>query len=481
MPVFPPTDLNNLISGAVSNGAATSLGSSLSGVRQLNQSDTGNTILRSSHQASRTFDIGALRPRGLFYVVFNRAGAVEPWQRDIGFLVKSLDQPKVQPKTEELNQYNKKRQIYTGYELSPVAISIYDTADSTVTKMWSQYTKFFFGDFKQTADNFSFDQLGHNMLGDDIGYGLVLPENNAADEQNSQFFFDTIDIYKVFAQEYTKTTLVRPRISSFDPDDLDYSQMEALTFRMSFVYEAVLYANDGATLPISGDPHLSAIFSDPRGDADVITVSGPSRHSTTTGSVVNPGAFPAGLISQNVSQNGIDISPRSAKSGIGGVLGAFGNFNFGSLAGSVVNRVVSGRGFSGTGADLAFSATGNPALSTILGMVTSGRPAGEIASQALFTLNRSNTGMSPAFYDAGQAAVAAVGGNRFAAGKMTQQLVAGVLGGAALTGTTPRQQVSGSGGLNLSDATLSLVNSQRSGGSQIGFNDQSSEDDSLDI
>jgi hypothetical protein len=63
------------------------------------------------------------------------------------FAVKRCDRPKVQIKTEELNQYNKKRQVYTGFKLDPVRISFYDTADGAAQNMWQTYAQYYFGDF----------------------------------------------------------------------------------------------------------------------------------------------------------------------------------------------------------------------------------------------------------------------------------------------------------------------------------------------
>ncbi len=478
MSVFPPSNLNKLVKGVVSEigggvlkqflSTPTSQTGGSSG--RLNHIDSGNTLVRSSHQASRIYDVagpGAVRPRGLFYVVFRRAAAPENWQRDVGFLVKSLDQPKVQPKAEELNQYNKKRQIYTGYDLSPVNMTIYDTADSTVTQMWSQYSKFFFGDFHQQEAAYVFDQLDQKMNGEDIGYGLILPDDTETDERNSQFFFTAIDIYKVFANEYTKTTLVNPRITSFDPDDLDYSQMEALTFRLSFAYEAVLYENDGSPLPISNDPHIEEIFGDPRGDADMIDVEGPIRHSTASLATGGVEGIPAGLF-QSQTSGGILTPTGSPRSGIGGVLGAFGSFDFGTLAGVAVNSVVSGRGLKG--AELVYAATGNPSLSNIVGMVQTKRPAGEIASRLLSGARSSTTGINSTLVDSAQAVIASKAGNKYVAGKLAGQVVSGIIGSASISNTGVTQQVSKtSGGLKLASPAINLVNAQRSKGSQLGF------------
>ncbi|RYD40490.1 MAG: hypothetical protein EOP83_35190, partial [Verrucomicrobiaceae bacterium] len=132
--------------------------------------ETGDPFIRSPRQASQIFGLeGARAPRqkNLFVVNFRKAGDTTStgisdgtWNKDLGFLVKSVDRPSVDPKVEELNQYNKKRQVNTGYKIGTTRITVYDTADSMAMRMWAEYSKYYFGDFRhatQAATDWGYD------------------------------------------------------------------------------------------------------------------------------------------------------------------------------------------------------------------------------------------------------------------------------------------------------------------------------------
>src|ERR1700748_3734813 len=129
-----------------------------------NASSAGSFI-RTPRQASTIFGLdGASAPRskGLFYVCFKQSGQVSApatsgWQNNMGFLVKNIDRPSIQPEVTEVNQYNKKRQITLGYKIAPLKMTLYDTADSMVMQMWNEYSQWYFGDFGQSATSYSYD------------------------------------------------------------------------------------------------------------------------------------------------------------------------------------------------------------------------------------------------------------------------------------------------------------------------------------
>jgi hypothetical protein len=434
------------------------------------------TFLRNPRQAPTIFDLGgatAPRPKGAFYVRFKRGDFSQGpsyWERDIGFTVKTVDSPTISPKTEELNQYNKKRQVYTGYTTQPISLTLYDTADGMAVRMWDQYVRYYFGDFSQSAQNYKYDIVNfeRNMLGDDIGYGYM-PRTN--DDINSQFFFDSIEIFQVFRNAYTKVTLLNPKITSFDTEEFDYEQFGPVMHRLQLSYEAVIYYNGGAPAAIDEDPILSETFRDIRLHGDYLEVSGPSAISTATNGTSQPGNDAGhnlfGGIGGMVDSFTGRESSGSARSGIGGVLGSFGNFNFGSAAGTAVKAVLSGR-TSNLTSELAYSATGNKQLATILNMATTKQSPVSIAGQLVWGASQSG-GLNPAVYDAAQAAVALAGGNKLAAGALGERVVQGVLATSAISGKPASAQVSSSGGFSMAPEVFQVVNAGRKALSQIGF------------
>ena len=65
---------------------------------------------------------------------------------NLTYAIKSIDRPKVNLKTEELNEYNKKRIIHTGFKLEPIKFQLYDSADGSAQHMFAAYCQYYFGD-----------------------------------------------------------------------------------------------------------------------------------------------------------------------------------------------------------------------------------------------------------------------------------------------------------------------------------------------
>jgi hypothetical protein len=228
------------------------------------------SYLRSPGQASNNFALGspsAPRPKGLFFVRFRRGiedtGGSQPTEsqrgNDFGFVVKSVDQPKLNIKTEELSQYNKKRQVHTAYEVSPVTITLIDTKEGVARRLWQAYLSHYFGDFRHDpqSNDWSPDQIASEMNNWQTGYGRVLPKDGTS--ESARFFFETIDIFQVYGGVFTKTTLINPRILSFDPDELDYEQMTPSMYRMQVTYETIHFQDSTA---LSEDTEILHIFGD---------------------------------------------------------------------------------------------------------------------------------------------------------------------------------------------------------------------------
>lgn len=420
--------------------------------------------IRTPKTTSTTFDLGGNqtpRPKGLFVVHFRpNEGGTNSWQRDIGFLVKSIEQPSITPKTEEVNQYNKKRQIHTGYTVNPVNISIYDTADGAALQMWNEYAKYYFGDFSQTESNYGFDQTVNEMLGEDIGYGFLGADQN---------FFAGIDIYQVFRNAYTKTTLINPKITSFSPEELDYERMETSMFRFSVIYETILYHNNGTPASLDSDEVLSAAFQDIRLHGDILEVTGPAAPPITSSSTnINDAVDQKSGLSSLLG--GLGILPTTVSSlttsGLGGVLSSFGKFDVAKGLASITSSVVSGNTNNALG-KAVMASTGNSQLATIVGSIATGQSSRTIATQVLN--GALNSGLNPQTYQLAQATINAASGNKNAQGALAGAAVKAVMGSALMTGTSVQSQVtSNKSGLSLSGSAMSLLNASISPLAKLG-------------
>lgn len=180
------------------------------------------------------------KQRNDFLVRFIQNSGVSSNTAPATFVVKTCERPSVTMNTVELNQYNKKRIVYTGYKAEPIRISFYDTAGQTAQSMLAEYTRYYFGDFSQSPNSFRDDIFSqfYDIAGSGFGYTA---NNGGNPSTNSQWFFQSIQIVHFVSNGYDLYTLINPKISSYMMDELDYGNAEVATISAQFSYEAVLY------------------------------------------------------------------------------------------------------------------------------------------------------------------------------------------------------------------------------------------------
>jgi len=208
--------------------------------------------------------------------VSGQAGVADVWTTtspNLGMLVKQTDLPKFAPKTEVVNQYNRKTVVQTGMTYNPVNMVFHDDMSNVTQKLWTYYYQYYFGDSNVTTPlggalgGAIGSALGGGLggvlggaLGNVIGGGATLP---AAKYGNTKYnpqsvitpatayglnngqvdpFFQSITIYQLNQKEYSCFTLVNPLITQWDHDRLDVaSGNKVLENKMTVMYEAVLY------------------------------------------------------------------------------------------------------------------------------------------------------------------------------------------------------------------------------------------------
>lgn len=477
------------------------------------------TYLKTSGQASYTYNFGGKnsppKPKNLFIIRFQRAAPVASWQRELSFVVKSADRPAITPTTEELNQYNKKRQVYTGYKINPVRVSMFDTADNLAAKMWSEYANHYFGDFVNTVDKWGYDTTSDYFKGGDPGsrgFGFV-PQ--AGDADLAQFFFSTVDIYQLFGGQYLLTTLVHPRISSFEPDDLDYGSSDPGVVSVTLNPEAVLYHNDGVPQALANDQYLVDVFgSVDANDGDIRAVGRRQETPSTTQDLSfasiprRPEIKPTSKVSANQPlQPTIDIEMRKYRGSIG--VGSFSEYNFGSVVeGGASSQDVSLLplyGESPASATTARSASGPlfaedtierntqrnlaglPLFAASDLSARAVRSDGQMAASLQLSSNGQNDAVSNALaqpyvnkkagisgtnYDVAVASVQAAANpnGTFDPKYYADAVVGSTLAANQVGGGSPRDQVRKVGGIELSSDAYGLMNASRKPTAQIGIN-----------
>lgn len=225
--------------------------------------DNGRPLeLRDSRLASQTFRMnadswnGVPKSKFLFYIRFMRSGgtggtggttAVD-WSKGVGLTVKTVDRPKVGFETQTLNQYNKKRVVQSKVEYAPLTIRFHDTVDSKVFNMFEEYFRFYYGDPRAPADTaWNWDIAAAQMQGTGSGrWGFNPPQVSAP---NDSYFFSSIEIYQLYAGKYSQFDIVNPKIVSFDPDEMDYTNGGAThEITMTLAFEGILYKGNNKDL-----------------------------------------------------------------------------------------------------------------------------------------------------------------------------------------------------------------------------------------
>jgi hypothetical protein len=173
-------------------------------------------------------------------------GWYEKNKNRIGLLAKSVGMPKFNIATETLNQYNRKAVIQKSISYQPISIVFHDDMANVTTNLWKSYYQYYYGDSigAQSADSTftaipKYQNTKYQQFNDtqDNRYGL----NN---EQTEPFFI-SIDVYQLYQQKYTSFKIVNPLIKDWKHDDLDQTQgSRLLTNSMTLDYETVIYDTD---------------------------------------------------------------------------------------------------------------------------------------------------------------------------------------------------------------------------------------------
>lgn len=411
-------------------------------------------FVRTPTQAAEVYSLDGqtvARAKNLFYVRFRRPDMAQTgsdWQNNLGFIVKSIDRPSVAPTIEEVNQYNKKRQITTGFKVQPMRMVLYDTVDNIAMRMWDEYARYYYGDFNQE------DESSHRydittpskMFDNGSGFGYV-PRPD--DSLNSQFFFDALEVYQVFGGQFTQFDLINPRISQFDPDELDYSINDPATISITITYESIKYRNNGRPSAIASNELMASAFNGKfHGNGFDIEGVLPRLNKQGEGSLRNSyAAMPEKSYAQT------SIRPDNGRSRGGGALSMFGDYDFGSLEALNGNAMVQ----SAIRGDVSYLSTSSGRIASALSI---GRQLGTSA------------GVSAGEIDALSGAVyAGTAGGPYAEKYVRQTVLPGVLASARSNENAPADEVKKTGnGLGLNQKSLGVINAQRPASSQIGFN-----------
>ena len=423
-------------------------------------------IVRNPREAAQAFG-SQPKQRNVFVVRFypngSQTGADGALLTSLTFIAKTAERPKVNTKSEELHQYNKKRQVYTGFKLEPVRIQFYDDAQSSALTMWQNYVNYYFGDFTGVVSNNNVGSYGYDVIAaqmQSMNYGFTA----AQPDGTGDFFFNRIEIYHFFDQMYDVYQLINPRITIFDPDDLDYSNSEVSLISMSVVYENLQFAFTQfvANGDINGAPFLE-FTADTQGgqsgtfNGNVIAVAQPNTAISTDAPAFTPPSsstpVPQLLAAAQGAVSGVNANYyRYVGSPSTGPLGQYGNYQYAPTAQQ----------------SLAALAQANQTLATALDMGASSNPLAitGVSLQAMAnTLAR--RGVNSAQLDIASAQANSVTTGQ---GTATNLLTKAILASNALTGTNNSRSIITPNGVAMTTEGYGAINAQQNGTAQYGFN-----------
>lgn len=283
----------------------------------------GGVYLRDYTHAAKTFRQAgyelAPKVKFLFHTVFdiNPSVYAPDNSTDFSVLVKTIKLPSYQIKTQEYNQYNRKRIVQTKINYDPINITFHDDSINRITKLWDAYYSYYYKDstnlnvFKGTRgtdvssvavgenaqkQNYNVRNLYDSDLTGNNNWGYIGEVYSNSQSQVKIPFFRNITIFGFSRHLFTAYTLINPIITKFDHDTYSYSESQGtMECRMDINYETVVY-NEGAVdgqkpdAIIAGfgnrqyyDTDLSPIT--PRGNNS--PVPGPSGYKPSDGGYIN--------------------------------------------------------------------------------------------------------------------------------------------------------------------------------------------------
>ena len=165
-------------------------------------------------------------------------------RNDLSGFVHESTMPKLQFKTEVMNQYNIKRVVQTGVELQPVTMQIYDTVTNDWYEMLMTYYAYQYMNGRNTGKSSVIN--GQNAIAP--GSDLYTRESafmsdkfpssaSGFDANDTPHLFDAIRLVVVNGQQGREIMLQRPTITSMDFGEIDHAGNEPNIFSIEFEYE----------------------------------------------------------------------------------------------------------------------------------------------------------------------------------------------------------------------------------------------------
>ena len=290
---------------------------------------------------------------------------------ELNMLVKTVDLPQYRSTVDVKNQYNRKKNVQTRIDYTPVSLTMHDDNVGITTMLMEAYYRYYYRDSNISDITASYDPRGTYKEANGRTYRFGL------DNDKMVPFFKNIKIYQFSRHEYTEYTLVNPIIESLGHDSMDQSAGSGIAEnKMSINYEAVLYSRGavGEDSPATFatdhyDTTPSPLSVAGGGVGNLFGGGGVLDGASSVLGDITSGNFGLGTLitAANTVRNARDLSSDSIKAeGLSILTGAIvnaGKKGPGGLPGILVPKSTANGGDNNSTSASTNSATNNPALS----------------------------------------------------------------------------------------------------------------------
>lgn len=169
--------------------------------------------------------------------------------KEMSFLVKRADLPKLNFDSVTKNQYNRKKIVYKQINYEPITLTFHDDNSGIMHSLYSLY----YGYYVRDHLNKEFDyELGNDYAKAGGRYNMDI------DIQVN--LFKRISLYTLSRRRFNEYRILAPRIKSWSHGDLDtYGSADTIENTMTLEYEAVTY-NTGTVVQGTPDGFASLSY-----------------------------------------------------------------------------------------------------------------------------------------------------------------------------------------------------------------------------
>jgi hypothetical protein len=195
------------------------------------------------------------KPKTFFFAEFVlNSGTNHLVQTDVRsrmpLMVRTVDRPQFELQTDVHNQYNRSRVVHGKIKYRTVRVIYYDDVENTALKVFNEYRRFYYGDFKNksSSTSWTYDTVGPGFEKSPEAQNWGLNTASILNGEQS-YFFKQLNIFEFYNDQFTVFNLIHPKITSFDMDPREITDEAISETTIAIEYEGVTHQYDGIGNP----------------------------------------------------------------------------------------------------------------------------------------------------------------------------------------------------------------------------------------